>query len=101
MSQLQGAWWAKEPSPTAAFAIQGNQVWFDYDSQYHPVKVENNILIFDHGPVLGVHKSKIISVGNGRLVLQDFVDSSKIEVYTLAEPRPQPAARADAGDNAP
>jgi hypothetical protein len=88
IGQLQGAWWSQEPGPTAAFAIQGNEAWFDYDSKYHPVKAENNILIFDHGPEIGLSRSKIISLDNGRLVLQDMTNPSEVEVYTLAEPRP-------------
>ena len=88
IGQLQGAWWAQDPGPTAAFAIQGNEVWYDYDSKYHPVKVENDILVVDHGPELGIVKSRIISVGNGRLVLQGVTYPSRAEAYTLAEPHP-------------
>lgn len=86
--QLQGAWWSQEPSPTVAFAIDGDEAWFDYDSNYHPVRVEGDVLIFDHGPEMGLAKSKIISVGNGRLVLQDLDDASQRRVYTLSEPSP-------------
>lgn len=86
--QLQGAWWAQEPSPTAAFAIDGDSAWFDYDNNYHPVRVDGDILIFDHGPGLGLAKSRIVSLGNGRLVLQDLDDPAQTRVYTLTEPQP-------------
>jgi len=34
--QLQGAWWAQEPSPTAAFAINGELAWFDFMCTHCP-----------------------------------------------------------------
>lgn len=86
MDQLQGAWWAKEPSPTAAFAIHGNEVWYDFDSRYHPARIEGDLLIVDLGAELGEVRSRIISVGDGRLVLQNLDAPSEPTTYTLAEP---------------
>lgn len=86
LNQLQGAWWTQEPSPTAAFAIDGDQAWFDYDNNSHPVRIEGDILIFDHGPSIGLAKSKILAVGGGILILQDIDDPSQIQIYTSAEP---------------
>lgn len=46
LDQLQGAWWSDFKNPTADFAINGNLVWLDTDSQYHPCRVEGDRLVF-------------------------------------------------------
>ena len=68
--ELQGAWWSDSNNPTADFAIHGNQVWLDYDSQYHPCTVEGDVLVFDLGPGLGSVRNRIISLKDDKLVLK-------------------------------
>lgn len=80
IDQLQGAWWSDLKNPTADFAIQGNEVWLDYDSQYHPCKIENDILIFNLGEGIGNVKKKIISIKGDALVLE-ALDSKKRTKY--------------------
>lgn len=86
LAQLQGAWWAQEPAPTVAFAIDGNCIWFDNDNQYHPLQLEDDVMVVDLGPDQGLVKSRIIRVGEGELVLQDIEAATPPRVYTLAEP---------------
>jgi hypothetical protein len=69
IEQLQGVWWSDLHNPTADFAINGNEVWLDYDAQYHPCKIEGDILVFDLGEV-GLVRSRIVSIKGDRLVLE-------------------------------
>ena len=69
IEQLQGAWWSDLHNPTADFAIDGNEVWLDFDAQYHPCKIEGDILIFDLGGG-GLVRSRIVSIKGDRLVLE-------------------------------
>jgi hypothetical protein len=76
VEQLQGAWWSDLQNPTADFAIHGNEVWLDFDSQYHPCRVEGDILIFDLGGGEFV-RSRIVSLQGDRLVLQTPEDAEE------------------------
>jgi hypothetical protein len=69
IEQLQGAWWSDLKNPTADFAILGDEVWLDFDAQYHPCKVEGDILIFDLGDG-EIVRSRIVSLQGDRLVLE-------------------------------
>ena len=69
IEQLQGAWWSDLHNPTADFAIDGNEVWLDFDSKYHPCRIEGDILIFDLGGGELV-RSRIVSINGDRLVLE-------------------------------
>lgn len=69
LTELQGAWWSDPTNPTADFSIEGDQVWLDYDSQYHPCRVEGDVLIFDLGD-LGYVRNRIISLEGNKLVLE-------------------------------
>ena len=80
IEDLQGAWWSDSGNPTADFAIQGNQVWLDYDSQYHACKVEGDVLVFDLGEDLGLVRNRIVSLEGDELVLEHL--ETKRE-YTL------------------
>lgn len=66
------------------FAVRGNEVWLDYDSRYHPCRLENNLLIFDLGEELGNVKNKVISIEENRLVLE-HLGSRKRTTYIRAE----------------
>ena len=70
IDQLQGAWWSDAKNPTADFAIQGDEVWLDYDSEYHPCKVEGDIIIFELGKGLDSVKNRIISLSGDQLILE-------------------------------
>ena len=69
LKQLQGAWWSDSANSTADFSIEGSQVWLDYDSQYHPCRIEGDVLVFDLGN-LGLLKNRIISLKCDKLVLE-------------------------------
>ncbi len=69
IKQLQGAWWSDLHNPTADFAIDGNEVWLDFDAKYHPCKIEGDILIFDLGDG-GLVRNRIVSINGDRLVLE-------------------------------
>jgi hypothetical protein len=77
LKQLQGAWWSDPGNPTADFAIHGDQVWLDFDSGYHPCKIEGDILIFELGPDIGSVKNKIISVKGDRMVLESVATKER------------------------
>jgi hypothetical protein len=82
VKQLQGSWWASTQQPSADFGISGDQVWLDYDSQYHPCKIEGDILIFEIGNDRGFVKNKIIGITKHSLVLEN-VSTKKRTTYTL------------------
>ena len=69
IAQLQGAWWSDSQNPTADFAIHGDEVWLDSDSQYHPCRIEGDILVFDLGGG-ELARSRIVSLQGDRLVLE-------------------------------
>lgn len=77
LDQLQGAWWSDTDNPTADFFIDGNQVWLDYDSDFHPCRIEEDLLIFDLGEDLGLVKNRIIDLSGNRLVLENTIDKEK------------------------
>jgi hypothetical protein len=77
IKQLQGAWWSDFKNPTADFGIQGDQVWLDFDSAYHPCRIEGDILIFELGPELGPVKNRIVSIKGHHLVLQNLASEKK------------------------
>jgi len=87
LDQLQGAWWSNFNNPTADFAISGNRVWLDSDSQYHPCTVEGDRLVFDlrGDQVTVVHK--IVSIENDTLLLEDVVTNARI-FYKRVKPNP-------------
>jgi hypothetical protein len=76
LKQLQGAWWSDPANPTADFSIAGNEVWLDYDSQYHPCRLEGDVLVFDLGD-LGFVKNRIISLKGDKLVLEHLETKQK------------------------
>ncbi len=87
LNQLQGAWWSDLNNPTADFAIRGNEVWLDFDSQYHPFRIENDVLIFELGGDLGNTKQRIVSIDGDQLVLESL-DAKKRTIYTRKEKLP-------------
>jgi hypothetical protein len=71
LSQLQGAWWSDPESPTADFAIHGAEIWFDYDSKYHPCRIAGgDTLVYDLGPELGIIRQRIVSLEEDTLILE-------------------------------
>ncbi|HET7006449.1 MAG TPA: hypothetical protein VFK65_13185, partial [Candidatus Binatia bacterium] len=78
LDQLQGAWWSNFNNPTADFAIKGNLVWLDTDSQYHPCRIEGDRLVFDLPGGQGAVIQKIVGVGNDTLLLEDVVTNTRI-----------------------
>lgn len=76
IEQLQGAWWSDLTNPTADFGIQGDQVWLDLDSGYHPCKIEGDVLVFELGPEIGSVRNRIVSIKGDQLVLENL-DSKK------------------------
>ena len=77
LDQLQGAWWSDVDNPTADFFIDGDKVWLDYDSEFHPCRIEGDILIFDLGEEIGLVKNKIISFEGDHLVLTNQQNQKK------------------------
>jgi len=77
IDNLQGAWWSDFKNPTADFGISRNEVWLDYDSQYHPCKIEGDILVFDLGMGHGLVKYRIISLNGDILYLQNIETKHK------------------------
>jgi hypothetical protein len=71
IKQLQGAWWSDQKNPTADFAISDDKVWLDFDSEYHPCRIEGDTLIFELGSTMGSVRNRIISIEGNRLVLED------------------------------
>ncbi len=76
LKQLQGAWWSDSSAPTAEFGIHGEQVWVDSDSEYHPCKIDGDILIFQFDADRVV-KNRIVSLKGDRMVLQDMTTKKK------------------------
>jgi len=70
LGDLQGAWWSDFNNPTADFSIISRQVWLDFDSDMHPVFIEDGVLIFDLDPELGQVKHIIVSLDGERLTLR-------------------------------
>ena len=70
MVQLEGAWWPAEDSPTAAFAIQGGEIWLDIDAEYRPARVAGDTLVYDLGPDIGVIQRHIVSLVGDTLILR-------------------------------
>lgn len=77
LAQLQGAWWSDFKSPTADFGISGDQVWLDMDAEYHPCRVEGDILIFDLGPTGGAVENRIISLKGDQMVLEGLMTKQR------------------------
>ena len=76
LTELQGAWWSEPANPTADFSIQGDQVWLDYDSLYHPCRIEGDVLVFDLGD-LGYVRNRIISLTGNKLVLEHIATKQR------------------------
>ena len=71
LSDLEGAWWSDAESPTAEFAIVGDEIWLDDDAKYHPCSiVGGNTLQYDLGPERGVVERRIVSLEADTLVLE-------------------------------
>ena len=87
LTKLQGAWWSDPTNPTADFFIQGDQVWLDYDSQYHPCRIEGDVLVFDLGD-LGYVRNRIISLTDNKLVLEN-IETRQRRTLTNVKPQPQ------------
>ena len=86
LTELQGAWWSDPANPTADFSIQGDQVWLDYDSQYHPCRIEGDVLVFDLGD-LGYVRNRIISLADNKLVLE-HIETKRRRTLTNIKPQP-------------
>jgi hypothetical protein len=86
LTQLQGAWWSDHTNSTADFSIDGEQVWLDYDSQYHPCRIEGDVLIFNLGD-LGYVRNRIISLVGNKLVLEHIETKQR---RTLTNVKQQP-----------
>ena len=80
LAQLEGAWWSDSDlsSPTAAFAVRGDQVWLDHSAQYHPCRIEDDVLVFqlNYGEV----RNRIISLNVDKLVLESLPEK---DVWSL------------------
>ena len=87
LDQLQGAWWSNFKNPTADFAITGNLVWLDSDSQYHPCRIEGDRLVFDLGGGQGPVVHKIVSIDDDALLLEHVLTNTRI-LYTRVKPKP-------------
>lgn len=87
LDQLQGAWWSDFKNPTADFAINGNRVWLDTDSQYHPCRVEGDRLVFDLSEGQGTVVHKIVSIENDTLLLEHVLTNTRI-LYRRIKPKP-------------
>lgn len=83
IDQLEGAWWDERDDPTAAFAIFNSHVWMDYDSKYHPCKIEEDILIFELGGELGTVRHRIISIEENWLLLEEVESKRKWTVRRI------------------
>ena len=70
IGQVQGAWWSDQRNPTADFAIHGDRVWLDADAQYHPCRIEGDILVFDLGAGQGEVRHRIVSLKGDEMVLE-------------------------------
>jgi hypothetical protein len=71
LSDLEGAWWPEGESPTAEFAILGDEIWLDDDSDYHPCRIEDrDTLLYDPGPGRGVIERRIVLLEADTLVLE-------------------------------
>ena len=81
LDQLQGAWWSDYTNPTADFMIQGNEVWLDYDAEFHPCEIKGDLLIFNLGEFIGDVESRIISLSGNTLVLESL-DTQNKTTYT-------------------
>jgi len=68
LKQLQGSWWSDPGNQTSDFSIDGDKVWLDFDGEYHPCRIEGDILIFELGH--GLVENRIISIEGDRLVLE-------------------------------
>ena len=87
LDQLQGAWWSNFNNPTADFAIKGNLVWLDSDSQYHPCRIEGDRLVFDLGGGQGPVVHKIVSIDDDTLLLEHMLTNTRI-LYKRVKPKP-------------
>jgi hypothetical protein len=82
LKQLQGAWWSDPGTTTADFAILEDKVWLDFDGEYHPCRIEGDILIFElpHGSV----RNRIVSIEGDRMVLE-YLQTKERTVLTRAK----------------
>ena len=87
LDQLQGAWWSNFNNPTADFAISGNRVWLDSDSQYHPCTIEGDRLVFDLSGGQGAVVHKIVSMEDDALLLEHALTNTRI-LYRRIKPKP-------------
>ena len=84
ISALEGAWWSDTTAATADFAIHDSQIWLEYDSQYHPLKIEEGgILVYDLGPELGRFERIIVVLDEDKLILKD--DEGQTTTYVRRE----------------
>jgi hypothetical protein len=87
LNQLQGAWWSNFNNPTADFAINGNLVWLDTDSRYHPCRIEGDRLVFDLSEGQGRVVHKIVSIEDDALLLEYGLTNTRI-LYRRITPKP-------------
>lgn len=78
LDELQGAWWGlDDDEPTATFVISEKEFWMDYDSQFHPLTIENgHTLIFDFEDDATRFTIKILSLDKDTLIVKyDYLDN--------------------------
>lgn len=71
ISELEGEWWSDASAPSANFAVHDRQIWLDYDSQYHLLKIEKgDVLVYEIGLGVGKIENKIIKLNIDKLILE-------------------------------
>jgi hypothetical protein len=82
---VQGAWWSGPENPAADFAIHGDEVWLDYDSSYHPCRIEDDILVFEPGSGQGPVRNRILGIEGDTMLLESVVTGTKTTAICKAE----------------
>jgi hypothetical protein len=85
IKQLQGAWWSNKENPTADFGIRGEEVWLDFDSGYHPCRIDGDVLIFDLGADRGLVKNRIVSIKGDVMVLEDVSSKQRVTLTRVKD----------------
>jgi len=79
LSDLEGAWWSDLENPTADFAIIGNEIWLDSDSNLRSCSVvDGDTLVYDLGPGVGEVRRRIVSLKDNKLVLEDLLEDQGV-----------------------
>jgi hypothetical protein len=75
LNQMQGAWWSSKDDPVAAFAINGNVLFGDWEGDFR-CEIKKDFFYVDYGKnsgldQSGITKQKIIHLTKDNLTLQD------------------------------